>query len=65
MKRLSIITAFAYFLTMAVVLTFPGLSVANRVEPYVLGLPFVLAWYMAWMLGALIVFYFLYHTHYS
>ena len=63
MKRLAVIVAFAYFIIMTLVVTFPGLSVANRVEPYILGLPFVLAWFMGWMLGALVVLYFLYRTH--
>lgn len=27
-----------------------GISLANRVEPYVLGLPFLLFWIVAWVL---------------
>ena len=49
-----------YFIAMAVFLTFPGVTIANRVEPYIFGLPFILAWYMGWIVGALIVFSFLY-----
>lgn len=27
-----------------------GVHLANRVEPYVLGLPFMMFWYLAWLL---------------
>lgn len=62
MKRTAVVLAFAYFIAMTVLVTFPGLSVANRVEPYILGLPFVLAWFMGWMIGALVVLFFLHRA---
>jgi hypothetical protein len=62
-KRISIVVGVFYFVAMAIFVTFPGITVANRVEPYILGLPFVLAWYMGWIVGALFVFGFLHYTH--
>ena len=52
-----------YFLAMAVALTFPGVRVANRIEPFVLGIPFVFVWSLAWILGALVVLIVLYRAY--
>ena len=60
MKNAPAIVAWIYFITMAIFVTFPGVSFANRVEPYILGLPFILAWYMAWILGSVFIFALLY-----
>lgn len=60
MNRALVVIAFVYFIAMAVFVTFPGVSVANRVEPYILGLPFFLAWFMGWIIGSLVIFYLLY-----
>lgn len=37
-------------------LTWPGLTVANRIRPFVLGLPFVFFWVGAWVFAGLVVF---------
>ncbi|MBW3533807.1 MAG: DUF3311 domain-containing protein [Gemmatimonadetes bacterium] len=44
--------AAAYLIAMAVAVTWPGVIPFNRVEPRVLGLPFVMAWIAAWVAGA-------------
>lgn len=51
-----------YFVAMAVAVTFPGVIPFNRIRPFVLGVPFVLVWYLAWVTGALLVFLALYRT---
>lgn len=37
--------------------TWPGLVPAARIRPFVLGLPFVLFWVAAWVVGVLVVLY--------
>jgi hypothetical protein len=41
--------AFGVLALYAVVLTWPGLLPFNRIEPLVLGLPFVMFWIAAWV----------------
>ena len=60
MKNAPAIAAWIYFIAMALFVTFPGVKIANKVEPYILGLPFILAWYMGWIIGSVVIFYFLY-----
>ena len=43
-----------FFLCVLGALTVPGLWIANRVEPMVLGLPFLLFWVVAWVLISLV-----------
>ena len=54
--------AAAYFIAMAVAVTFPGVVPLNTIRPFILGVPFVFMWYMAWTLGALVVFLILHRT---
>ena len=61
-KRVAVWVATVYFVTMAVVLTFPGITPFNTIRPFVFGVPFVFVWYLAWILGALAVFTYLYWT---
>ena len=56
MKRKVTWVAVVYFSAMAVALTFPGIRPFNTIRPFVLGIPFVVAWYILWILGALVVF---------
>lgn len=60
MKRIAVGVAIIYFVAMAAATTFPGLALANRIRPFVLGLPFVFAWFVFWIVGALVVLSFLY-----
>jgi TRAP-type C4-dicarboxylate transport system permease small subunit len=48
---------FAFFLLYAVVVTWPGALPFSRAEPFLLGLPFSLAWAVLWILlgGAALV----------
>ena len=48
--------AAVYFVAMAVALTFPGVAPFNSARPFILGVPFVFAWYLAWIAGALVAF---------
>ena len=51
-----------YVLVGALALTWPGLAlVGNRVEPYVLGLPFVFFWNVLWV-GLSFVVLIVYHA---
>ncbi|HEX2174945.1 MAG TPA: hypothetical protein VHG70_03450 [Nocardioidaceae bacterium] len=38
-----------YFLVCTVAMIWPGAVVANRIEPIILGLPFLFFWYVAWV----------------
>ena len=60
MKRLPYVLAFIYFIAMAVACTFPGLHLVNRIRPFVLGMPFMMFWFSAWVVGAMAVFALLY-----
>ena len=62
MKRTLTWAAVVYFCLMAVALTFPGIRPFNAIRPFVLGIPFVFAWYIMWILGALVVFAILYRA---
>ncbi|MCS2608093.1 DUF3311 domain-containing protein [Halomonas dongshanensis] len=50
----------AYFTICALAMIWPGALIANRIEPFVLGLPFFVFWYVAWVfalfLGLLIAY---------
>jgi hypothetical protein len=59
LRRTATWVAIVYFVAMAIALTFPGIIPFNTIRPFVLGIPFVFAWYIAWLLGALCVFGFL------
>ncbi|QEM82030.1 DUF3311 domain-containing protein [Halomonas binhaiensis] len=39
-----------HFLVCVLAMIWPGALIANRIEPYVLGLPFFFFWYVLWML---------------
>jgi hypothetical protein len=36
--------------------------VGNTIRPFVFGVPFVFAWYLFWIVGAVLVFVFLYRV---
>ena len=38
-----------YFTICALAMIWPGALVANRIEPMVIGLPFFMFWYVAWV----------------
>lgn len=59
LKRTATWIAIVYFIAMAIALTFPGIGPFNTIRPMVLGVPFVFAWFIMWVLGALCVFGFL------
>jgi hypothetical protein len=49
----------AYFVLMLVAVTWPGVLPFARVEPFILGLPFSMAWLAAWIAGSVVVLYLL------
>lgn len=49
----------AYFVLMAIAVTWPGLVPFSRVYPLVFGLPFGMAWIAAWVAGSAVVLYLL------
>ena len=40
-----------YFTICALAMIWPGALVANRIEPMVIGLPFFMFWYVAWVIA--------------
>jgi hypothetical protein len=38
-----------FFAVYLLALTFPGIEPFNRIEPFVLGIPFSFAWVIAWV----------------
>lgn len=38
-----------YFLICTLAMIWPGAVIANRIEPMILGLPFMFFWYVAWV----------------
>jgi hypothetical protein len=63
MKRTATWSGFIYFVAMTAALTFPGLQPFNTIRPLILGVPFVFAWYLFWILGSLLVFLWLHRVH--
>jgi hypothetical protein len=49
----------AYFTAALVAVTWPGLLPFARIRPFVLGLPFSMAWIAAWIAGSVVVLYLL------
>ncbi|ALM52802.1 hypothetical protein [Halomonas huangheensis] len=39
----------AHFVICVLAMIWPGALIANRIEPYVMGLPFLFFWYVLWM----------------
>lgn len=37
-----------YFTVCVLALIWPGATLANRIDPMIMGLPFFMFWYMAW-----------------
>ena len=48
-----------YFVAMLIAVTWPGLVPFSRIRPFVLGLPFSLAWIALWIAGSVLVIYLL------
>ena len=49
-----------YFMVCVLAMIWPGAVIANRIEPFVLGLPFFFFWYVLWVfvvfVGTLILY---------
>lgn len=45
----------SYFVLMLVFVTWPGFVPFARAEPFVLGLPFSMAWIAGWVAGSVVV----------
>lgn len=54
-----------FMVALTLILVFPIYGVANRVEPYVLGMPFSLAWIVFWTLVEFIVLILFFRWEYS
>jgi len=57
--RTARILAGTYFTLFSLAVTWPGLVPFARIRPFVLGLPFSLAWIAAWIAGSVVVLYLL------
>ncbi len=53
--RVARIIAALYLLAFAAAVTWPGMTLFNRVEPKVLGLPFNMVWISFWLILAIVV----------
>lgn len=51
-----------YFLVCVLALIWPGATIANRIDPIILGLPFFIFWYLAWFFICFIGFVICYRT---
>ncbi len=58
LKTARILTAI-YFALALFFVTWPGLVPFARIEPFILGLPFSMAWIAAWIAGSAVVLYLL------
>jgi hypothetical protein len=47
--------AVLFFLAYAVAVTWPGVLPFNRIRPLVFGLPFVMVWIALWIVGGVLV----------
>lgn len=54
-----------YFLICTLAMTWPGALIANRIEPFVLGLPFMFFWYVMWIFIVFIGTVILYRLEYG
>ena len=48
-----------YLALMTIFVTWPGLLPFARIEPFILGLPFRMAWIAGWVVGSVVVLYLL------
>ena len=51
-----------FFILFVVAVTWPGMVPFNRIEPYILGLPFSMAWIAFWVVLSFLMLLFLDHT---
>ncbi len=65
MKRNAVWIAMVYFTAMAIAITFPGIRPFNTIQPLIFGLPFVFAWVLSWVVGAVVIFLILYRTYHK
>lgn len=54
-----------YFLVCTLAMIWPGALVANRIDPIILGLPFLFFWYVAWVFMVFIGTVILYRLEYG
>jgi hypothetical protein len=54
-----------YFLVCTLAMIWPGAVVANRIEPMIVGLPFLFFWYVAWVFLVFLGTVVLYRLEYS
>ena len=51
--------AVLFFLAYAVAVTWPGVLPFNRIRPLILGLPFIMVWVALWIVGGILVLWWL------
>jgi hypothetical protein len=54
-----------YFLICTLAMIWPGAVIANRIEPMILGLPFMFFWYVAWVFMVFVGCVILYRLEYG
>ncbi len=50
---------------MAIAITFPGIRPFNTIQPLIFGIPFVFAWVLSWVAGAVVIFLILYRAYHK
>lgn len=53
--RAATVLTFVFLITMMIAVTWPGLTLFNRIEPRILGLPFNFAWVSGWIVASFFV----------
>jgi hypothetical protein len=53
--RLVPVLAVAFYVAMAIFVTYPGYLPFNRIRPFVLGMPLSLFWHVFWISGSIFV----------
>lgn len=54
-----------YFLVCTLAMIWPGAVIANRIEPMILGLPFLFFWYVFWVFAVFVGTLILYRLEYG
>lgn len=64
-KKKIIVGMSIYFLICVLAMIWPGAVIANRIEPFVLGLPFFFFWYVLWVFVVFVGTFILYRLEFG
>ncbi len=55
-RRGALVLFWTWLLVATAAVTYPGVSFANRIRPFLFGLPYVFVWVAFWVASAFVVF---------